>query len=143
MRLKIYPSLYEDISSGWIWIGERKPILRAVIRIRNKETKKSIYCEALRLDEIYRKKYEKKTGNLIDSPEKTLVINEWYRQRLGNLETHNEYDLEIKYKVKILGRLKAIMGHPQAAIRIASWLAFISIVIGIVSLALSVLSILL
>jgi len=141
MRLKIYPALFEDISSGWVLIEERKSIQRAVIRIRSKETKKSIYCEALTLDENFRKKYREKTGNLIDSPEKALVINEWYRQRLGNLETQREYDLEIKHKVTIFGRLKAIMGHPQEAIRIAFWLAFISIVIGILSLAIGLLSI--
>lgn len=97
----------------------------------------------MRLDENYRKKYKDKTGNDIDPPEKALVINEWYRQRLGNLETQREYDLEIKHKVTIFGRLKAIMGHPQAAIRIAFWLAFISIVIGIIGLVIGLLSILL
>jgi len=143
MLMKIYPALHEDISSGWVWIGVGESFQRSVIRIECKETKRSIYCEALKLDENYMKRYKERTRHLIDPPEKALVINEWYRQRLGNLKTQIEYNFKIKSRVKIIGRLKALIGHPQAPIRISFWLAFISIFVGFIGLIISLLSIIL
>lgn len=141
MIFKIYASLYEDITAGWVWIGKRECIQRAVIKIKNKTAGKSIYCEALEIDGNFINKYREKTGKLIDSQERALIINEWYRKRLGNLEPQKEYDLEIKYRIKLFGKIKAIMEHPQEAIRIASWLAFLSIVIGVLGLAMGLISI--
>jgi len=143
MIFKIYPALHEDINSGWVWLGKRECSQRAVVKIKNRVAKKSIYCEALEIDGNFVKKYKEKTGKLIDSPENVLIINEWYRKRLGNLELKQEYDLEIYYEVDFPGRVRAVMQHPQEAIRIASWLALASILIGVFGLAISLISLIL
>lgn len=141
MKYKIFAALQEDINTGWIWIGKPKIHQRAVVRIVNKKNGKKIYCEALSIDENFRKKYKEDNRIPIGEPDYSIVINEWYRKRLGNIMTQSDYDLGIKETNNIFGRVYATLQHPQVVVRIAMKLGIVSVILGFVGLILGFISI--
>lgn len=130
MKYKIFAALQEDINTGWVWIGKSKVQQRAVVKIVNKENGKKIYCEALSLDENFKKKYNNEPRIPIKKLDNSIVINEWYRKRLGNIKTQLDYDLEIEEIDNLCGKVCATLQHPQVVVRIAVTLGIISVILG-------------
>jgi hypothetical protein len=143
MKYKIYASLKEDINEGICWVNNPKLSSRSVIRIFNKDTNKQVFCEAFRMDDNFVKHYNerKHTFKIVSTQNKNvIVLSEWYRVRLGDIDTQSEYDLEIK-PYKYFGRFCASIQHPQIVVRYATWLATISVGLGILGFFLGVWSI--
>lgn len=59
MEYYIYASLREDINSGWVWLEKPNLESRSVIKIKNLKNSKQIYCEALIIDDNFKKHYER------------------------------------------------------------------------------------
>jgi hypothetical protein len=141
MKYRIYASLHEEIDTGWVWLGT--PVLppRSIVKIRNTENKKIVFCEALQIEENFIRKYNESENRMkIDSPKSSLVISCWYRKILGDLPIQSETELKIVLKDNPWGRLWACLQHPQVVVRIGTWLGIISVSLGLIGLFLGIMS---
>ena len=137
MRYRIYSSLHDEIDAGWVWLGT--PILppRCIVKIRNPNSKKIVFCEALQIDSNFRRKYSESEDRIpIDEPTSSLVISCWYRKLLGDLPSKSEYELEILPADNLWGRLRSCLQHPQVVVRLGIWLAMISAILGVIGVVL-------
>jgi len=142
MKYKIYVALNDDINSGWIWLNTPNFRQRSVVCIHNPEAKKKVYCEVLQIDKNFIKIYNAKDKGRLklkkDIP--SLVINEWYRKLLGDLSTKSEHEIEISTADNLIGKMLVCIYHPQIIVRVAYWLAVISVLLGAVGIILGVIS---
>jgi hypothetical protein len=142
MKYLIYAALREDVNSGWVWISEPKFRQRAVIRISNSDTNKTVYCEVLQIDDNFLNYYNDYGGGRI-SIEKgahVLVLNQWYRKILGDLSTKSEYEFTITEAENWKGKIKSCFQHPQVIVRVATWLAALSVVEGLLGILFGIIS---
>ena len=139
--LKIYASLTEHISEGFVWLKIDGISTRGIVKITNPCNGKSIFCEALKIERNFLKSYNQSPRYKINSPELTIVMNGWYRSRLGGLTTQHEYPLQIEQANSWFGRIQACWHHPKVTARIAVLLGFLSVSLGVIGLILGVISI--
>lgn len=73
----------------------------------------------------------------------SIVIPAYYRDRLGSLETGQEYEFEIKklWSRNYPKKFFALLQHPDNAIKMATWLALWSIILGLAGIIIGVISI--
>jgi hypothetical protein len=140
MKYMIHAALRDDISEGWVWIDGLPS--RTIVRIINEENGKSVYCEALAIDDNFLRSYNCAGRVTIDKIAKTLVLSEWYRRTLGNVETQRQYDLSVSIRDNMCGQLLASLDHPQIVVRLAMRLAILSVSLGIVGVLLGAISLL-
>lgn len=138
---KVVAALQMDINQGWVWLTGSGFDQRSIVKITNKANNKSVYCERLEIDENFIKEYNKSSRVNIDPKEETAVINAWYRKKLGDITTKASHDLLIVEANGWCGKLKANISHPQVVVRLATWLAFISVGLGIIGIGLGWISI--
>lgn len=136
-KLKVYASLREDIHQGWVWLDNSCRETRSVIKITNKKNSKKIYCEAMDFDKNYIEIYNEDKSVVkryrIDNPEVSIVINNWYRAKLGIPNTQIFVELEIKTPlIKKWGQMWACFDHPQIIVRSAMALGIISVFLGVI-----------
>jgi len=139
--MKIYASLDDHIGDGIVWL--RKPGLpaRCVVRITNPETKRSVFCEALQLEENFLKRYNQPSRHTIEDSASAIVMSGWYRIHLGGLQTQQEYVLEVTVADSWCGKIRACMQHPQIVVRVAVWLGLVSVALGVFGVILGVISV--
>lgn len=130
---RILASLRADMNEGWVWLGKTRPEPRATIRIKNKTNGKKIYCESLEIDNNYLYEYNDPSRHHIEEKDinAVIIMNGWYRKKLGNLETNREYDLEVEEYNTAFGRLCASLDHPQIVARVATKLGLWSVLLGL------------
>ncbi|HIF9249870.1 TPA: hypothetical protein ACX6RB_004128 [Photobacterium damselae] len=140
MDYYILASLAEDINSGWCWIKGSDVLNRSLVQIKNNTNGKSVVCEALSVDRNFEKKYRGSISslankNMLDSSN-VVLMNAWYREKLGINKTQSKLDLQISFVTKwcVGKRIKACTMHPQVAVRLSTWLGLIGIFVGMVSL---------
>ena len=138
--MKIYASLDDDVGEGFVWLKKQGLPSRGVVKISNLETSRSVFCEALQLEDNFLKQYNNSPRYAIHNPESSIVMNGWYRARLGDVQTQREYDLKIVAADSTWGKVRACMDHPQVVVRVAVWLGVLSVVLGIVGFFLGVVS---
>jgi hypothetical protein len=126
-----------DMNEGWVWLHPADFEPRSIVRITNKTNQKSIYCECLVIDDNFRQDYSQPPRVTINPDEHTVVINAWYRKRLGNVETKKEHDFDVVQANGWWGKLRANTGHPQVVVRLATWLGIISVALGMLGVALA------
>ena len=140
MDYYVLASLAEDVNSGWCWVKDPNISNRSLVLIKNNINGKFIVCEALSIDSNFKKKYGNSISSLnnIKKPASSNVIlmNAWYREKLGINKTQSNYKLQIEFVTKwcIGKRIKACTMHPQVAIRLSTWLGVIGIFVGAISL---------
>lgn len=122
MNYKIFASLHDELNAGWVWISSSDLPSRSIVKISNPEKGKKVYCEALQIDENFLKKYNDSNRFHIVDASPSLVINSWYRKRLGDFPTQSCPNLEIKPANKLWGKIWACLHHPQVIVRIATYL---------------------
>ena len=141
----IYAALYEESKEGWVWIPPTNEINSEFIRIINPKTEKYIVCERRTLDDNYVKYYNNRHGarkiNKEDI-ERCIVINEYYRNKLGNISTKEEVELEIVETNKIRGYLQGALHHPNQYLRYGIMSNILALIFGMLSLILGVLPVL-
>lgn len=140
--MKLFAALREDTQQGWVWLQNPTFRTRSIVRITNPNNKKSIYCEALQIDKNYLNTYNQSPRFTISNPQESLVINGWYRDRLGNLSTQSDVQLNITPCNSLWGnwwgKLRACTDHPQIVVRVAFWLGAIGLFLGVIGFMLSV-----
>ncbi len=136
LKLKTYAALSEDINNGWVWLPESIVTTRNTVKISNLATRKSVFCEALPAGDNYLKRHAKQAGYKIEDKSSAIIINEWYRTKLGIIKTQEIEHLEIVPCDNLCGQLRASLEHPQNIIRIASKLGILSVVLGILGICL-------
>ncbi len=141
MKYHIFASKIEHIEAGGVWIGSPKLPPRTLICIKNEDTGRSVYCEGLFLDTNFIANYNQAARIHIKEPEKTIVISAWYRKSLGGIETQSDQKLTIKEATSAGSHLRAALQHPQQAMRIATRLGILSVILGIIGIGLGVMSI--
>jgi hypothetical protein len=145
---RVYPSLFEEMNEGYVWINEPELRSRQVVKITNVSKEKSIYCETRTIDKGFKKNYQKKNTtiedeeieNILSDGENQIVISQWYRDDL-DIDIEDDVDLKIE-KTRwygVLANYWASIQHPNVVSRIATrisvWgliLAILSLVVGIV-----------
>ncbi len=139
MKYKVFVALSEDINSGWVWIGNPPFEQRSIVKVRNLTLDKTIYTEVLHIDPNFVKRYNKQVETLkIHDPSTAIVVNEWYRWKLGNIKSQEEVELEVISSNNIWGRLCAnLCYHPQVVVRLGSSLGLVSVLLGIISIILT------
>ncbi|WP_347888404.1 hypothetical protein ABHF54_00120 [Nitrosomonas europaea] len=138
--MKIFAALYEDTQQGWVWLQDPAFPPRSIVKIKNLENGKVIYCEALQIDSNFLATYNQYPRLKICIPQKTLVINYWYRAALGGISTQSDIQLNIKPCNSCWGKFRACTQHPQIVVRVAVWLGFISVISGLLSIIFSAVS---
>lgn len=138
---KIYACLDNDISDGFVWLKRASLTSRCIIKIKNLENGRSVFCEALQFDDNFLHHYSQSPRLKIDSPESSIIMSSWYRARLGDLETQRQYSLDIGVANGWWGKLRACMHHPQIIVRVAVWLGAISVALGVVGVVMSMSSV--
>ena len=58
MKYKIYASLKEDISSGFVWLNNPSIKERPIICIENMANNKKVLCEGLKIEDSFRRIYK-------------------------------------------------------------------------------------
>jgi hypothetical protein len=138
--MKLFAALREDTQQGWVWLQDASLPARSVVKITNPENGKTVYCEALQIENNFLSAYNQSPRISITEPEASLVISGWYRAGLGDLSTQADVPLKIKPSNCWWGKFKACTDHPQIIVRVAVWLGAIGLILGIVGLVLGVLS---
>ena len=144
-KYRIYAAIRDDVSSGWIWINNKKIQQRSILFIYNPQNKKYLYSEALKIEGNYLRNYNQSNSGRIplligNENEPVIVINEWYRHKLGDIQTQEYCELEITEENNCVGWIMACLHHPQIIVRIATILAIISIFISIISVVIAITS---
>lgn len=139
MKLKVFAALAEDINNGWVWLPEGMVNERTTVRIKSLNSGQSVYCEALLIGANYVKRYNANDNTYqINDKLETIIVNEWYRKKLGIPKTQTETDFEIVEWDNPIGHLFACLQHPQIVVRLASELAIISVLLGIVGICIGI-----
>jgi hypothetical protein len=126
------------MNEGWVWLSQSGFEQRSIIKITNKINNKKLYCEYLEIDDNFKFEYNQPPRVSINDGEATLIINAWYRKKLGGIKTKEQHGLEITEANGLWGKLMTNIGHPQVVVRLATWLGIISVVLGILSFLLSI-----
>ncbi|PMG57690.1 hypothetical protein BCU89_09295 [Vibrio splendidus] len=140
MKYYVLASLAEDINSGWCWIKGSDVSNRSLIQIKNNTNGKSVVCEALSVDGNFTEKYTNNNSSLTNKKlldtQNVILMNAWYREKLGINQTQSKYDIQVSFVTKwcVGKRIKACTMHPQVVVRLSTWLGLIGIFVGAVSL---------
>lgn len=135
MKLIVFASLSEDINNGWVWLPEAFIPKRIVVKVQNLDNKKCVYCEALPIGNNFVKRYNNADGTYkIEDPNSCIVLNEWYREKLGIDSTQIEQKFKVTLADNPFGHFRASFSHPQIVVRLAMELALIGLILGIISL---------
>jgi hypothetical protein len=138
MKYDMYPSLWEDIDSGAVWISYPLLTSRMIAKVRNMETGRTVYCEVKMVDEYYMERYGAQPGRSGQIGENPIFASAWYRKQLGIQRREGDVDLHIEEAESIYGKVCACLHHPQVVVRIATVLGLWSVVLGAIGLALGV-----
>lgn len=139
MEYRVLASLRDELNQGWVWVTNCGLDSRSVVKITNKKSQKTIYCECLEIDDNYIFVYNNPPRENIDMNKTTITISAWYRKRLGGINTKTNHELEITAANSLWGKLQANLQHPQVIVRMATWLALLSTGLGILGVGLGVL----
>ena len=140
--MKVFASLDDDISEGFVWLQKPELPARCVVRIESPDGSHVVYCEALQIEANFLSKYNQTPRYQILAPTSAIVLNSWYRAKLGQLGTQEEYQLQIARADGWWGRLRACMQHPQVVVRVAAWLGLVSVGLGALGVILGAMSVL-
>lgn len=128
-KYKVFATLHSESRTGRVWNGEG--YTNRLIKIKHKSS--SVVVSNRRIDENFEKIYNgEKRYPLTHN---AIVIDEHYRIKLGNLDTQNEYDFEIK-PVKcydICSNLKYLNQHPDDVVRITYYFTWFAIILGVIT----------
>ncbi len=140
-NVKILASRKTDAMEGWAWICPTLITENGFYKIINKSTKKEVTCYLRIIDDNYISEY--KTGNTLTlkKDDKSIVLNEFYRKKIGVENTNTKFSLEIKKAGWYFEYLSFEFSHPNPYVRQSSRLTLISFCIGIIALGLTLLTI--
>jgi hypothetical protein len=80
--MKVYAALRDDVSEGYVWLKRPDLPARSVVRVTNTLNGRSLYCEALQIEDNFLAEYNRVRRLSIDNPDASIVMSYWYRARL-------------------------------------------------------------
>ena len=115
----------EEMHKGWVRISEKKRCgIKSSSYVKLSYCKKSVFTQV--------------RGNL-RGENGILNISEWYRDFLGLKDDPSEkVDLKLSDQRQVFYWLRALMSHPDDAIRLSIGLATISIALGVLGVGLAI-----
>ena len=134
MKYKIYPTLHSEIKKGTVWTYYKTD--SNLIKIKNKENKKSIIVAYRFLDKYFEKLYGGDLESSLDS--EAIVVDSYYRNKL-KLENKEIVNLEIKpvCKYDFISKLKYLSSHPDEVVKITFWFTFLTFIFSLFSYIIS------
>jgi len=138
--LRVFPALRDDMSQGWVWLDKDGLAARSIVCITNRANGKTVYCEALKIDRNFLDEYNQPPRFSITDPKNSIVIGYWYRWKLGEIATQADHEFDVRPSNGCWGKFRACAQHPQIVVRIAIWLALCSVVLGLLGVALGIIS---
>ena len=132
-QYQIFAALHEEANLPWVWLSSDCIESRAIVRIKRTNPNKSVSCQARIIDENFKTYYNRETRNHINDTD-ALVISDWYRGKLGGIKTGNKCSLGVQVDNWALGWFRLYRHHPDKVVRIAFCLGVVSVVLGILSL---------
>ena len=140
---QIFVARENDIAAPFIWLTDPEVSSRTVAKITNPDNGKKVYCEILVMDVNFRGNYNGAAHTrTISEGTNAAVINSWYRQCLG-IEKNQKARLIVSEPCcmpQIIRHIKAGLSHPDSAVRLASDLAVVSVLLGAIGFALGMIS---
>lgn len=137
---KVFASTVEEAQQGWVWLESSSLAPLSIVKLTNAASGNSVYCEALQIDDNFLRHYNKPHRISITSPAHSIVMNGWYRSKLGNLAKQGTAQITVKPVNGHWGRFMACMHHPQVVVRVAAWLGLTSVMLGAIGVLLGALS---
>jgi hypothetical protein len=135
----ILAALDTETREGWVWLPLPSKWAADVVSI--KHDSHSVICERRVVDENFRRLYESETRATLPTNESFIVINAWYRQRLGINSARVKVSLEIREERGLWEKhVSVFWHHPSAIVRSNIQVALVSIGLGIVGLVLGIVS---
>lgn len=141
MTMKVFAASREDIHQGWVWLQDANLPARSIVRLTNSSNGRTVYCEALQIDDNFLAEYNKSPRFTIAQPTSSIVMGAWFRAKLGGLPTQTDIHLVVSPANCCWGRFKACVDHPQIVVRLATWLAGIGLILGVIGFVLGVVSV--
>lgn len=133
---RIFAMLREDVHQGVVWLRAAGAPARGIVKITNEANGKSVHCEAMQIDDNFLDAYNQgRRFHIGDDP--SLVIGYWHREKLGSIATRSNASLTMRPANGLWGKLMACLDHPQTVVRVATWLGFLGLALGVVSLFIS------
>lgn len=81
-------ALAEDVDSHYLWFSGLPCASREIAKVTNNNNSKSIWCEVVLASENFIERYNRNPRtNHLSNDIPFVVINEWYRERLGITKT--------------------------------------------------------
>lgn len=120
----IHTTVHEYARTGDAWNYVK--LRSRLIKIHNPVARKSVIVTNRRID----KYFEKKCPFYINENENSLLLDEYYRNRLY-VATGEQVELNIRPCKSIFGHLRYLRQHPNDVVRITYWLAIFSILLGL------------
>ena len=139
-KVKIRASLKTDSMEGWGWISKQLINENGFYKIEN-PNKKKIICYLRIIDNNFIKNYNLGSTNKIKKKDNTLIINEYYRNRLNVSQSNESYELKFKKCSSLKKFFSFDYLHPNPYVRQNSKLTILSIILGIISLGFAISSI--
>jgi hypothetical protein len=140
--MKVYAARSEDVQQGVVWVHRPGMPPRCVLRIKNPSGGKSIYCEAMAIDENFLRAYNQSPRISIAAPgDDCIVMAAWHRSLLGSVQTGQDVDLRLEECNTLWSKLRACLDHPQTVVRVGAWLGAIGLALGVIGFGLSLWSI--
>jgi len=127
-------ALAENIEAGFVWLSEPKVESREIVRIKNIDENRTIFCQSLNIDQNFCKKYNNGIRiTTINETDAYIVANKWYRDKL-KIDKNSEVKLEVNVAntriKKMWWAYLAAKKHPENSIRISTHIATLSLVLG-------------
>ena len=72
--LRVYAALAPDISNGHVWLKDDSLKSRSIVRIKDMETGKVAYCEALQFEGNFVKAYQAARTHEFSSLDSSIVM---------------------------------------------------------------------
>ena len=134
-KYKVFFALAGDILAPYIWVSDLQDKLRGeIVKITNHGNDKSVVCQVLLADENYKKRYDQSplTKNISNMKDPFVVMNRWYREDRLRITNVDDANLEIKpiCQWRWLELIRASFSHPDYSIRLAVYLAILSVILG-------------
>jgi hypothetical protein len=129
---KIYVALDTEKNEGWVWLPFDAGLSAEFVAIKNPTNGWKIVCERRTVDENFRDVYNSMQSTIrLPETGRFIVMNAWYRQRLGILDTKPEVPLGVSNSTGWLAMCGASRHHPNPAIRMSISLALLSVFLGL------------
>lgn len=128
---RIHAALHSETRTGDCWIPETFNNYN-LIRVKNNANNRSVIVSYRHIEDNFRTKYNESGTRRIPLRDNSIVLDDYYRQRLG-VNTREEVDLDItpRKRSDFRASMRYLRQHANDVVRISFWLGFVAVIMGI------------